>query len=175
MPFSWDGRMLELAAAEAEKSLKAGCAPVGVVITDSAGNPICRARSFIAPAGDSEKKSVNILHAELRAIISHQEMLHTGKPITLYSTLEPCHMCMGAIVVARIERVVWAVDDYWGGATKLYDHGKKYLEDRMPDLVRTPFPDLQSRCARMWIEHLEQYGLNEFIDRMLKWQAKIET
>lgn len=171
----YDFRLLEIAANEADKSLRSGCAPVGVVIADSSGTPICRSRSFIAPVGDSEKKSVNILHAELRAIISQQDVLHTNKPITLYTTLEPCHMCMGAIIVARIDRIVWAVDDYWGGATKLYDHGRKYLENRMPEMVRTPYPIIQERCSKMWVDHLKQYDLHDYIERILRWQARMES
>lgn len=83
-------------------------------------------------------------------------------------------MCMGAVIVSRISLVVWAVDDYWGGALQIYDKSRDYIRQRLPRFIRTPFPDLQKRGAEMWIEYLNKVEHPEYINKILKWQARIQ-
>lgn len=158
----------------ADVSLKEGYAPVGVVLVDRDGEVLSAGRSQNIPAGDSGKDLVRLEHAEIQLLLGLQYQ-PTPKNATLYVSLEPCHMCMGAIIVARISRVVWAMDDYWGGATKLYDMGRDYLQLRMPELVRTPYPELQREAAQQWVDHLNQYNLPNYINRMVRWQARVEA
>lgn len=153
-------------------SLKDGYTPVGVVLVDRDNQVISTGQSYSKPVGDSGKDSINLGHAELNLLIGLNNK-PAPKNATLYVSLEPCHMCMGAIIVARISRVVWAMDDYWGGATKLYDMGRDYLQLRMPELIRTPYPELQREAAQQWVAHLEQYNLPNYISRMVRWQARV--
>ena len=100
-------RALELAK-EAER---AGEVPVGAVITHS--NEII-AEGFNGPITECDPTA----HAEIRALraaaknIQNYRLLDT----TLYVTLEPCPMCAGAIVHARVKRVVFACKDPKSGA-----------------------------------------------------------
>ena len=57
-------------------------------------------------------KNVAINHAEILSIIKASKKLHTWRlnDCIMYVTLEPCPMCMGAIVEARISKVVYLVD-----------------------------------------------------------------
>lgn len=107
-----DDTAMALALKEAEAALAEGEVPVGaVVIAD--GDVIGRAHNRMVATGDPTA------HAELLAI---REACHNKEgrleKATLYSTLEPCPMCAGAIVLARIERVVYGCDDPKAGAVK---------------------------------------------------------
>ena len=103
---------MRLAIEEAEKSLTHRDVPVGAVIFGPDGTVI--------GAGHNERELLQdpSAHAEMLAIrqaaehIGHWRLLET----TLYVTLEPCAMCAGAIVLARIPAVVYAAPDPKGGA-----------------------------------------------------------
>ncbi|MEA4897626.1 MAG: nucleoside deaminase [Eubacteriales bacterium] len=111
-----DEAMMREALREAHEALAAGELPVGaVVMRDKA--IISRARNEREQTGDPTA------HAEVLALRRAAEALGgwrlTG--CTLYVTLEPCAMCAGAAVAARVERVVWgAPDERAGCAGSLY-------------------------------------------------------
>ena len=90
---------LELAA----EAARAGEVPVGCVIADTAGNIIGRGRNR-----REEKKSVSS-HAEIEAMEDACKALGTWRldGCTLFVTLEPCPMCAGAMINARISRLVY--------------------------------------------------------------------
>lgn len=175
MATTWDKQWLRHTIALAEQAAADGCAPVGAALVTRDGYLVAEGRSQVRPVGDAAKTDsrVTIEHAELMLLLRNQTVLGKENPLTLFVSLEPCHMCMGSAIVARVGRVVWALDDYWGGATKLYDSGREYLQARMPELVRTPYPDLQAQAAKLWVEHLNQYNLPGYIERMLRWQARM--
>jgi tRNA(adenine34) deaminase len=67
-------------------------------------------------AGGSETE-----HAEILALreLGKLSSPPPGETLTLYSTMEPCLMCMGAILIHGIGRIVWAYEDVMGGAADL--------------------------------------------------------
>lgn len=107
-----------LALAEARAALASDDVPVGAVVVDSAGRVIGRGRN------ERELHQDPTLHAEVVAI--RQAAAHTGDwhltGCTLIVTLEPCVMCAGAILAARVPTVVFgAWDDKAGAAGSVYD------------------------------------------------------
>ena len=102
-------RALELA----RESERAGEVPVGAVIV-MAGEVIGGGANF--PIGDVDPTA----HAEIKAL--RHAARHIGNyrlpGSTLYCTLEPCPMCAGAIVLARVERLVFAARDLRFGAVR---------------------------------------------------------
>ncbi len=108
---SYDEWMRE-ALAEARLAGAAGDVPVGAVILDAAGTRIA--------AGHNERELTNdpTAHAELVAIRAAAAQLGTWHldDTTLVVTLEPCAMCAGAILQARIPRVVFGAWDEKAGA-----------------------------------------------------------
>jgi tRNA(adenine34) deaminase len=92
---------------EAEKALGRGDRPIGAVIVHE-GKIIARdSNAFLS------SKS-NIEHAEMRALRSCASFLQTsGHECTIYTTVEPCLMCLGAIVMCEIGSVVFAMHDNW--------------------------------------------------------------
>lgn len=106
-----DLHFMELALAEAKASAEAGEVPIGaVVIHDGA----VLARSGNRTIRDNDPTA----HAEIVVIREMAQIVHNYRlpGATLYVTIEPCAMCAGAIVQARISRVVYGADDPKGGA-----------------------------------------------------------
>jgi tRNA(adenine34) deaminase len=106
-----DERFMRLALREAELAAARGEAPVGAVVA--------REEEVIAAAGNErERRSDPTAHAEMIAMREAARALGGWRVpgSVLYVTLEPCAMCAGAIVLARIPRVVFAAADPKAGA-----------------------------------------------------------
>ena len=114
-----DEQWMQAAIAEARLAEAKGEVPVGAVIVRE-GEIIGR--------GHNERESSQdpTSHAEMIAIREAAARLGSWRLIdtALYVTLEPCPMCAGALVNARVPRVAWGSDDPKAGATRtLYDIG----------------------------------------------------
>lgn len=96
----------------AEQAAQRGEVPVGALIVDPSGEVLARAHNSPITLKDPTA------HAELLAMRRAAEKLGNYRLVgaTLYVTLEPCAMCMGAAVHARIERVVFGAPDPKSGA-----------------------------------------------------------
>ena len=109
----WMRRALNLA----EQAARAGEVPVGAVVVRGRVELGAGAN---APIRDADPTA----HAEIEAIRTASRAIGNYRlaGTTLYATMEPCVMCAGAIVHARIERVVYgATDERWGGAGSVFD------------------------------------------------------
>ena len=101
----------------AETALRQGDVPVGAVLLDEAGNIVGRGWNT------REAKQDPLGHAELMAIREASATLGSWRlnPLTLVVTLEPCVMCAGALVAARVGKIVFgAYDSKAGGTCSLY-------------------------------------------------------
>ena len=105
-----DEYYMKLAIEEAKKAGEMQEVPIGAVIVIG-DEVISRAHNL----RETEQRSV--AHAELLAIDEACRSLGTWRleNATLYVTLEPCPMCAGAIVLSRVERVVYGASDPKGG------------------------------------------------------------
>ncbi len=107
-----DAHFLSLAISEAQKAADIGEVPVGAVLVDEDG-------ALIASAHNQPISTHNAsAHAEIEAlkIAGARKGNYRLPNTTLYVTLEPCPMCAGAIVHARVSRVVFAAKDFRTGA-----------------------------------------------------------
>ena len=106
-----DERFMREALKEATRAFEDGEVPVGAVIAHE-GRIVARAHN------QTERLRDPTAHAEMIAITQAAEALDrwrlTGS--TLYVTLEPCTMCAGAMVLARIDRLVYSAPDPKAGA-----------------------------------------------------------
>ena len=159
---------LLMATELAEKSSKRGLSPVGAILVSE--NKLIDKMGASSPT-EPKKNAGAIYHAELRLLLKNQDKM-TGN-LTLYSSLEPCLMCMGAIIVNKIDTVVWAMDDFWGGAYSIYSRSSSYIQQKLPKIIRTPYANLQRRNALLWKEHLERMKHPEYIEKIVKWQWRI--
>jgi tRNA(adenine34) deaminase len=107
-----DAAWMREALAEADLAAARGDVPVGCVLVDAAGTLIARAHNHREQLGDPTA------HAELIAIRAASAAAGSWRleGVTAYATLEPCAMCAGALVHARIARVVYGCADPKGGA-----------------------------------------------------------
>lgn len=115
-----DKKFIRLAIEQALEAGRMGEVPVGAVITDASQNVISRAHNL------REKSNDPTAHAEVLALREASEKLRSWRleDCTLYVTLEPCAMCMGAIVLSRIKRLVFGARDPKAGAVvSLYSIG----------------------------------------------------
>ncbi len=106
-----DREFMEMALDEARLGASRGEVPVGAVLVL---NQQVLARAHNAPIAQNDPSA----HAEMRAIRQAAESLGNYRlaGTTLYVTLEPCLMCAGAIIQARLDRVVFGACDPKGGA-----------------------------------------------------------
>jgi tRNA(adenine34) deaminase len=89
-------------------------------------------------------------HAEVEALRSvPQELWKHARDMTLYTTLEPCLMCMGAILLHRIGRVMYGSGDHYGGASLVIGHMPPYFEE---EISRTEWigPAYTEECDRLF-------------------------
>ncbi len=109
---------MKLALSEAKKASEKAEVPIGAVLVSQAGE--------ILAASHNQTISFNdpTAHAEILVLrkAAHQTQNYRLLNTILYVTIEPCVMCMGALVHARISRLVYgAKDPKWGAAGSLYN------------------------------------------------------
>jgi tRNA(adenine34) deaminase len=106
-----DERFMEAALAEARAAAAEGEVPVGAVVVWD-GRIVGRGHNRVESTQDPTA------HAEILAIGAAAQTVKTWRldEATLYVTLEPCHMCAGAAVLARIARIVYGARDPKAGA-----------------------------------------------------------
>jgi tRNA(adenine34) deaminase len=113
----WEGSM-RLALDQARMASMHGDVPVGAVVIDQAGN-------LLAAAGNErEIRHDPTAHAEILVLREASRRLRSWRltGLTLIVTLEPCTMCAGALVLARVARLIFgAFDPKAGAVSSLFD------------------------------------------------------
>ena len=123
---------MRLALAEAQGALAGDDVPVGAVVLDESGAVLGTGRNTREAEGDPTG------HAEVVALraaaAARGEWRLTG--CTLVVTLEPCTMCAGALVLARVDRLVFgAYDDRLGAVGSLWDVVRDRRLNHRPEVV----------------------------------------
>jgi tRNA(adenine34) deaminase len=110
---------MQLALKEAETAFAAGEFPVGCIL-------VCKGRVMVTGrrTGTVGVRSNEVDHAEMIALrrLAEIDPPPEGGRMTLFTTLEPCLMCMGAILLSGIGEIVYAYEDVMGGATGCERH-----------------------------------------------------
>jgi tRNA(adenine34) deaminase len=137
-----DESMMALAIERAREAERHGDVPVGAVIARD-GEPLSSA------GNERELRGDPTAHAEILAIRAAAEALGGWRlpGTTLYVTLEPCAMCAGAIVLARIPEVVYgAADPKAGAAGSVLDVLSEPALNHRPDVTGGV---LETECAAL--------------------------
>ena len=144
---------MEEAFALAEEAARDGEIPVGAVVVDAAGNVIGRGRNR-RESGDP------LGHAELYAIREAAAAVGDWRleGTTMAVTLEPCAMCAGALVNARVDHLIFAARDpkagFCGSLGNLVQDARLnhrlevtagFMEERSRDLLQQFFRSLRTR------------------------------
>ena len=117
-----------------------GNLPVGAVIT-LRGKLVAEGRSRIfTPKIDLTR------HAEMEVLKAvPQELWHSAEELCLYTTLEPCLMCLGAILLSGVGRVVFGSVDSYGGAECVRPSLPQFFRERF-DALEWMGPILPKEC-----------------------------
>lgn len=127
-----DERFMRLALAQAAAAPEHDDVPIGAVLVGDGGEVIARA------ANERELRGDPTAHCEILVLRAASELVGGWRlsGTTLYVTLEPCAMCAGAIVLARVPRVVFAAPDPKAGAAgSVLDVLREPRLNHRPELV----------------------------------------
>jgi tRNA(adenine34) deaminase len=145
-----DLEAMRVALGEARAALATDDVPVGAVVIDAAGRVLGRGRN------EREARSDPTAHAEVVALRQAAAALGDWQLVgcTLVVTLEPCVLCAGAILAARVSRVVFgAWDDKAGAAGGVVDLlRERRLPYRVDEVVGGVMADDSARLLREFFE-----------------------
>jgi len=141
-----DRDMMALALGQARASLEAGGVPVGAVLA-AGGQLIAAGHNERVQQGDP------VAHGEI-ACLRNAGRRPSYTDTTLYTTLSPCQMCSGAILLFQIPRVVVGeAETYAGDLAFLADRGVQIVLLDDPD-CKAVMREFQQRYPRVWSEDI---------------------
>jgi tRNA(adenine34) deaminase len=138
----WEDSM-RLALEQARMAAGRGDVPVGAVVIDQAGKVLAAGRN------EREIRHDPTAHAEILALQEASRKLRSWRltGLTLVVTLEPCTMCAGALVLARITRLVFgAFDPKAGAVSSLFDVVR---DPRLNHRVEVRSGVLEAECSAL--------------------------
>jgi tRNA(adenine34) deaminase len=147
----WMGIALE----EADRASAEGEVPVGCVIRGADGDELARSHNQREQLRDATA------HAEVVAIRRAAKKAGAWRlpGSTLYVTLEPCVMCAGALVQARVARVVYGCDDAKGGAVfSLYELVRDPRLNHQLDVTRGVMQEAATARMQTFFARLRRAG-----------------
>ena len=116
-----------------------GTIPIGAVVADANGNIVARGRNRINDTSAPDRQVFNneLAHAEINALLSLTLDYEECKHVALYTTMEPCPLCMGALYMSDVKTIHFAARDPWAGSTNLL--GTTPYLSRKPIKVFEPY------------------------------------
>ena len=148
-----DQKFMQIALKEAKKAYEKDEVPVGAIIVKD-GKVISKAHN------QKEEKTDTTKHAEILAIQKASKKLRAWRleDCTMYVTLEPCTMCIGAAINARIKRLVYGASDEKTGAcgsvlnipeeykfNHIVEIERNVEEEKCKEILQTFFKELRKR------------------------------
>jgi tRNA(adenine34) deaminase len=141
--------LVRLALEEAARAPATGDVPVGAVVVDAAGDVIGRGCNAREAWGDPTAHAEVIALREAARAVGEWRL--TG--CTLAVTLEPCTMCAGALVLARVSRLVFgAYDEKAGAVGSLWDVVRDRRLNVRPEVVGGVLAQECAAVLRSWFE-----------------------
>jgi len=104
------------------QSLLEGSIPIGAVIMNEHGDIVSTGRNLIFEKNEIPHQITNhpLAHAEMNAILKIENLYNQKEHIYhIYTTMEPCPLCFGAILMSDIYHLYFAAKDPWAGSTNL--------------------------------------------------------
>jgi len=130
-----------------------GSIPIGAVVTDGEGKILSRGRNHIwddqAPTGQVCR--TELAHAELNALLALGVDQGDRRSWALYTTTEPCPLCMGAFYMSGIRTLHYACRDPWAGSTNLLNT-TPYLSRKAIQVTEPEDPQLAAVIVALFVE-----------------------
>jgi len=125
-------KFMKLALNQAKKAGQKSEVPIGSILISESGEILSASHNQTVSLADPTAHAEIITLRKAAQKIMNYRLLRT----TLYVTIEPCIMCMGAIVHARVSRVVFgAHDPKWGAAGSLYNFADDSRLNHRPEII----------------------------------------
>jgi tRNA(adenine34) deaminase len=137
---------MQMALGEAVRAQEMEEVPVGAVLVEASGRVLAAAHNETITRCDPTA------HAEILVLRDAAERIGNYRLLAsaIYVTVEPCVMCMGAIIHARVGRVVYgAPDPKWGALGSIYDFARDNRLNHRPEIVAGICSD---RCRRLMVD-----------------------
>jgi tRNA(adenine34) deaminase len=130
-----------------------GSLPHGAVVTDTNGRILSRGRNRIneKTAEGTMLHGHLLAHAEMNALIQADWSAVDERTCILYTTIEPCSMCIGAVRMARLREVRYAARDNYSGGASLIDK-TPFLKSGHLDLIGPTDSELEAVLLSIFIE-----------------------
>ena len=103
------------------EAYRAGSLPIGAVVANSQGNVLSRGRNRIHEGSgeDGYLFGHKLAHAEINALITMD--YDRSDPYVLYTTTEPCPLCVGATRMSDVRELRYAAREPWGGSAVMFE------------------------------------------------------
>lgn len=103
------------------EAYRAGSLPIGAVVADAHGNVLSRGRNRIHERSgeDGYLFGHKLAHAEINALITLD--YDRSDPCVLYTTTEPCPLCVGATRMSDLRQLRYAAREPWGGSAAMFE------------------------------------------------------
>lgn len=146
------------------EALRAGSLPIGAVVADPEGRIAASGRNRLAESveasphlpGTPYLTGTPLAHAEVNALLAFGERRPGPRPV-LYTTTEPCPLCMGAARMVGVGHVVYASRDPWAGCASMAQ-STPYLVRQGPT-AEGPVPELEAPLVALQTAvHLRRHG-----------------
>ena len=123
---------MEVALNEAGKAKKKGEVPIGAVLVADNKDVLAAEHNQTVTLNDPTAHAEILALRSAAAKVGNYRLLNT----TLYVTVEPCPMCMGAAIHARVSRLVFGSrDPKWGAVGSLYNFAQDHRFNHQPEVV----------------------------------------
>jgi tRNA(adenine34) deaminase len=105
------------------ESYRAGSLPIGAVVADTRGNVLSRGRNRIHERSgeDGSLFGHKLAHAEINALVTLDYDRSDPAACVLYTTTEPCPLCVGATRMSDVREVRYAAREPWGGSVAMFE------------------------------------------------------
>jgi len=134
---------MKIALSEAFKAYKMGEVPVGAVVTSSRGEVLSKSHNATITRNDPSAHAEIIALQEAAKVLKNYRLNKTR----IYVTIEPCIMCAGALLYARVEEVIFGVSDpKGGGIVTLYQLGN---DARLNHQLKVTSGVLKAECGEI--------------------------
>jgi len=143
-------KFMNMAIKEAKKARQMGEVPVGAILTTIDRKVICRAPNQTINLSDPTAHAEIMVLREAGRILGNYRLLNT----TLYVTIEPCAMCMAAVIHARVKRIVFgALDPKWGACGSVYDFVSDKKFNHRPTIIKGV---CEEQCRNLMVSFFRQ-------------------
>jgi tRNA(adenine34) deaminase len=144
----------QAALEEAWEASCAGCVPIGAVVVNANEEIIARGRNHVNDPGQpGQICGHKLAHAEINALLAVSLPHEEFRQLAIYTTMEPCPLCMGAIYMSGVRRIYYACLDSYAGSIDMLG-STPYLSRKPVKAFGPPRSDLANILTAIQTEDI---------------------